>query len=87
MLDILHREDGQLWAIEVKNSTSPQDYHFQDAALQYYVMTVAGPQPDRFYLMHINNQYKRNGGLSNDLFKMEDITDRIVEKQDSHLYH
>lgn len=81
MLDILHRKDGQLWAIEVKNSTSPQDYHFQDAALQYYVMTVAGHQPDRFYLMHINNQYKRDGELSNDLFKMEDITDRIVEKQ------
>lgn len=81
MLDILHRKDGQLWAIEVKNSTSPKDYHFQDAALQYYVMTQAGHQPDRFYLMYINNLYKRDGELCNDLFKMEDITDRIIEKQ------
>lgn len=81
MLDILHRKDGQLWAIEVKNSTSAKEYHFQDAALQYHVMTKAGFEPDCFFLMYINNQYKRDGEISDDLFTLEDITAQIKAKQ------
>ena len=81
MLDILHRKNNQLWAIEVKNSTSVKEYHYHDAAFQYWVMTKAGHQPDQFFLMHINNQYVKNGELSHELFHLENITDRVVEMQ------
>ena len=47
----------KVWAIEVKNSTSVKDYHLTDASLQYFVMKEAGYAPDKFFLMHINNQY------------------------------
>ena len=61
MLDILHREEDEIWAIEVKSSTSVKDYHFTDASLQYFVMKNAGFAPDRFFIMHINNKYIKQG--------------------------
>lgn len=82
MLDILHRNQGELWAIEVKNSTSVKDYHLMDASLQYWVMNEAGFAPDRFFLMHINNQYIRKGEITSDLFTLTEITDEVIGNQD-----
>ncbi len=81
MLDILHRMDDEVWAIEVKNSTSVKDYHLTDASLQYFVMKEAGYAPDKFFLMHINNQYIKNGELTDEFFHLEDITDKVLSKQ------
>lgn len=81
MLDILHRKDDEIWAIEVKSSTSVKDYHYQDAAFQYFVMTQSGCVPDRFFLMHINNQYVKNGEITAEFFHLEDITNSIIEMQ------
>lgn len=81
MLDILEHKNGKWNALEVKNSTSVKDYHLTDAAFQYFVMTQTGFTPDRFYLMHINNQYVKNGEITTELFHLEDITDIIIEKQ------
>ncbi len=81
MLDILHREGNDLWAIEVKNSTSVKDYHLWDAALQNWVMTEAGYQPQKFFLMHIDNQYVKNGEITPDIFNLEDITMKVIELQ------
>lgn len=81
MLDIWHFEGDEVWAIEVKNSTSVKDYHLQDAALQYWVMTKAGFQPDQFFLMHINNQYVKQGEITTDLFHLENITHQVIEMQ------
>lgn len=81
MLDILHRENDEIWAIEVKSSTSVKEYHYTDSAFQYYVMSKSGYVPDRFFLMHINNQYVKNGEITSELFHLEDITKDIIEMQ------
>lgn len=82
MLDILHHHNGERWAVEVKNSTTVKDYHLKDAALQYWVMAKAGYRPDKFFLMHINNQYVKNGAVTNELFTLTDITENVVLMQD-----
>ena len=82
MLDILHRKDEEVWAIEVKNSTSVKDYHLTDASLQYFVMKNAGFPPDRFFMMHINNQYVKQGELTSEIFALEDITEEVIANQD-----
>ena len=82
MLDILHRKDDEVWAIEVKSSTSVKDYHFTDASLQYFVMKNAGLAPDRFFMMHINNQYVRQGEITSEIFKLTDITEQVLANQD-----
>lgn len=81
MLDILHRNNEELWAIEVKSSTKVHDYHLQDAALQYFIMSRCGVVPYRFFIMHINNQYVKNGEITSDLFTMTDITQEVVTRQ------
>lgn len=81
-LDILHHQDGERLAIEVKSSTSVKEYHVTDAAYQYFVMNSAGFAPDRFFLMHINNQYVRHGHIvPKELFHLEDITELVLAKQ------
>lgn len=82
MLDILHRKDDEVWAIEVKSSTSVKDYHSTDASLQYFVMKNAGFAPDRFFMMYINNQYVKQGELTNELFTLTDITKQVLANQD-----
>ena len=81
ILDILHRKGNKLHAIEVKNSTEVKDYHLQDAALQYFVMSKAGYQPDCFYLMHVNNKYVKDGKITDEFFIMHDITETVKSKQ------
>ncbi len=81
MLDILHHKNNKLWAIEVKSSTSVKDYHYTDAAFQYYVMTQSGCVPDHFFLMHINNQYVKKGEITAELFHLENITEEIIKMQ------
>ena len=60
-LDILHHQNGERWAIEVKSSTDVNNYHITDAALQYWVMSNSGFKPDKFFLMHVNNKFIKNG--------------------------
>ena len=81
-LDILVRRDGEWHAIEVKSSTKVHDYHKTDGSLQYWVMSKAGVRPDKFFLMHINNQYTRQGELDiEQLFTLEDITEDVILRQ------
>ena len=81
-LDILHHQNGERWAIEVKSSTSVKDYHLQDAALQYWVMAQSGFTPDKFFLMHINNEFVKQGPIDpKALFTLSDITAEVKEKQ------
>ncbi len=82
-LDILHHQNGERWAIEVKSSTDVKDYHITDASLQYWVMSNAGFKPDKFFLMHVNNKFVKNGSIDpKDFFTLKDITDRVIAKQD-----
>jgi hypothetical protein len=81
-LDILHRHNNELWAIEVKSSTEVKDYHLTDASLQYWVMNKCHAKPDRFFIMHINNEYVRSGEINpKELFTLTDITEQVKDKQ------
>lgn len=62
-LDILVKKDGVITAYEVKSSTSVKEVYEQDATLQYYIMKQCGFEPENIYVVHINNQYSRNGDL------------------------
>jgi hypothetical protein len=80
-IDILRKVNGSdAWdLIEVKGSTGVKDYHISDTALQRYAFTGAGYNIRKSYLMHLNNQYVRNGDLElKKLFNLSDITKDVV---------
>ena len=81
--DILHKEkDG--WAIyEVKSSTSLKDIYMPDAAIQYYAVKGSGLPVSRVCVIHINNQYIRQGDIEpHKLFTVNDITCEVLGMQD-----
>ncbi len=84
MVDILHKgNDG--WEIhEVKSSTEVKEVYINDVAIQYYVLSSSGLSVAKATVVHINNKYVRNGELAvNSLFNIADVTDAVLEKQDS----
>ena len=83
-LDIFHRnKNGEIWAIEVKSSTDVKDYHITDASLQYWVMNNSGFKPDKFFLMHVNSKFIKNGIIDpKEFFTLKDITNQVIAKQD-----
>jgi len=82
MADILVK-NGNTWDIyEVKASTHTKEYHKNDTAIQWYALSNA-INLNRAYVVHINNNYVRNGELDvKELFAIDDITDVVLEKQD-----
>ncbi len=78
-IDILQPVDQEAWdIIEVKSTTSVKDEHIWDAAFQRYCCEKAGVKIRRCYLMHLNNQYVKDGGLDlNALFHREDISAQV----------
>lgn len=80
--DILVKE-GNEWIInEVKSSTSVKDYHYHDAAFQYYVISNNIPVKDAFVVC-LNNKYVRNGDIDiNQLFVMESVLERSLNLQE-----
>jgi hypothetical protein len=80
--DILHHGDNGWDVYEVKASTEVKDYHLPDASVQYYVITGTGLPVSRVFVVHVNNQYVRQGEIEVDkLFFKEDITTIVKEKQ------
>ena len=81
MADILVR-DGDGWNMyEVKSSTKVKEYHFDDAAIQWYALSTA-IKLHKAYIIHINNQYERHGELEiHKLFAIKDITDEVLQRQ------
>lgn len=81
MADILVK-NGDAWDIyEVKASTKVKEYHINDTAIQWYALSKA-INLNRAYVVHINNQYIRDGELNiKELFAIEDITDLVQDKQ------
>lgn len=88
--DILHRDraeggrfDDDHWDIyEVKSATSQKDVYLDDLALQYHVLTGAGLPVFRAFIIHINNQYVRQGAIDvRQLFTIIDLTEEVRERQ------
>ncbi|TRZ42973.1 DUF2779 domain-containing protein, partial [bacterium] len=80
--DFIHQGDDGWDIYEVKNSTEVKGYHLDDTSVQYYVISGSGLAVSRVFVVHVNNQYVRNGEIEVDkLFHREDISAIAKEKQ------
>lgn len=69
---------------EVKSSTKikEEDLHFEDVAFQCYVLNGIGLPISKAHLVHINNQYEKNGDIEVEkLFTINDITKDVMGMQ------
>lgn len=83
MVDILHKGKGGWELYEVKASTQVKPVHENDVAVQYYVLNGSGIKIKKASLVHINNQYTRQGDLDvQQLFNIEDLTKIAKVKQE-----
>jgi hypothetical protein len=81
MADILVK-NGDSWDMyEVKASTYVKDYYINDAAVQWYALSNT-LNLGKAYIIHINNDYTRNGDLNiKELFTIANITDQVQNRQ------
>lgn len=81
-IDILVKKGNEWIIYEVKSSTSVKEYHYNDAAFQYYVISNNIPVKDAFVVC-LNNKYVRNGDIDvKQLFVMESVLERALDLQD-----
>jgi hypothetical protein len=75
--------DGKNWNIyEVKSSTKISETYYQDAAIQYYVISNCFNVKD-ISIVYLNNQYERNGELElKKLFNIESVKENVTELQE-----
>ena len=79
-LDILVKDEEGWKAYEVKSSTKVSETYIKDAAIQYYTITNSGIDLKDISIVHINNQYTRDGELDlNQLFTIESVYDQVLE--------
>lgn len=79
-LDILKPADDDAWdIIEVKSSTKVKDVDIEDVAFQKYCCQQAGLEIRNCFLMHIDNEYVRQGEIEPEkLFTTEDVTEQVA---------
>ena len=81
-VDILHRGAAGWEILEVKNSTEVKPVHYQDTAVQYYVLAGAGLPLSRAAVVHVDTGYVRRGAIDPQrLFAVEDVTAEVREMQ------
>ena len=77
-LDILVKHKDGWRAYEVKSSTSVSETYELDASIQYYCITNSGISLKDISIVHINNQYVKNGLIDvNELFTIESVRERV----------
>lgn len=83
-VDIL-RKGKKAWELyEVKSSTGFKDIYLPDISVQYYALNGAGIPVTRAFLVHINNQYVRQGTIDPfQLFTVVDMTHAVEASQAS----
>jgi len=79
--DILLPVEFDEWdIIEVKSATKVKDVNIHDVSFQKYVYEKAGLKIRNCILMHINNEYVRDGDIEpEELFVQADITEQVGE--------
>jgi len=81
-VDILHKGTNGWELYEVKSSAGVKDTHYDDLTVQYYVLQGVGMTVYSANLVHINNEYTRQGELLlEELFSIVDLTKDIIKKQ------
>ena len=79
-LDILVKDQDGWKAYEVKSSTKVSETYIKDAAIQFYTITNSGIDLKDISIVHINNQYTRDGVLDiHQLFTIESVYDQVLE--------
>ena len=82
-VDILVKNNDEYEMYEVKSSTRLSPIYLEDISYQYYVLTNLGLNVTKACIVHIDNKYVRKGDLELDkLFKIEDVTETVLEKQE-----
>jgi len=81
--DILIPVNKDQWdIIEVKASTKVKDENIHDVSFQKHTYESAGLNIRKCFLLHINSQYVKNGGIDPDkLFKQQEITADVEKAQ------
>ncbi len=78
-VDILHAENGGYAIYEVKSSTKVSEVYLWDVAFQKWVLEQAGVSVTGAYIVHINNEYVRDGDIDiHKLFKVENVWEYIA---------
>jgi uncharacterized protein DUF2779 len=81
-VDILRKTKNGWEIYEVKGSTGIKDVYYDDVAIQYFVLKGSGLEISKTFLVHINNQYVRQGEIEVDkLFTIQDLSYDVIEKQ------
>ena len=78
MVGILRVEPDGAHVVEVKSSTHINDIYYHDMAYQTWVLSHCGLNVKSVSLMHLNNQYVREG--EHDTLAMVRIWERLAEK-------
>lgn len=83
LLDILKKENGHIYAYEVKSSLSISETYLKDAALQYYVITNAGYLLEDFSIIYINKDCDLGKKPDlNQLFITKSVLKEVISRQD-----
>lgn len=79
-LDLLVKDLDGWKAYEVKSSTKVSETYVKDAAIQYYTITNSGIDLKDISIVHINNQYTKDGELDlHQLFRIESVYDQVLD--------
>lgn len=82
-IDILKNDIDGVEIYEVKSSADIHDIYLEDVSYQYYILKNLGLNIKKASIVILNNKYVRQGDLElNKLFKVIDITDIAISKQD-----
>ena len=78
--DILVPVEDEWDIIEVKSGTKVKDVNIHDVSFQKYVYEGVGLKIRKCFILHLNNEYVRQGDLDiNQLFKKTEITSEVEE--------
>lgn len=81
--DIIVKSDKDWHVYEVKSSASLADYHINDTAIQYYILTKYGIEVEDIYVIYLNNKYVRQGDIDiNKLFTIESVKEKVLDIQE-----
>lgn len=79
-LDILVKHDDGWRAYEVKSSTSVSEVYKLDATIQYYTIVNSGIDLKDIAIVHINNQYEKNGEIDiHQLFTIASVLEPVLK--------
>ena len=82
-IDVLVKKDGKWHAYEVKSSTKVSETYIIDASLQYYIMKNSGLEITDISIVHIDNNYVRDGEIDlNQLFHSVSVINQAQNNND-----